>query len=117
VLQDNPKTLNAGISHAKRGLPMVIAPSGENILNFTKSFNQFFEAGQAFRRAARTTVNNARTAMSAAHSIAPPLSIIVWQAHSRTASFPSSMAESLAVGGTFHVAFVEFSLEAALENR
>jgi hypothetical protein len=49
VLQDNPKTLNAGISHAKRGLPIVIAPSDKNILNFTNGFNQFFEAGQAFR--------------------------------------------------------------------
>jgi hypothetical protein len=69
VLHDNPKTLNAGISHAKRGLPIVIARSGKNILNFTKSFNQFFEAGQAFGRR------------------------------------------------TVHAAFVEFSLEAALENR
>jgi hypothetical protein len=28
---------------------MVIAPSGKNILNLTNGFNQFFEAGQAFR--------------------------------------------------------------------
>jgi hypothetical protein len=69
VLQDNPKTLNAGISHAKRGLPIVIAPSGKNIPNFTNGFNQFFEAGQAFG----------------------------WR--------------------TVHAVFVEFSLEATLENR
>jgi hypothetical protein len=70
---------------------MVIAPSGKIILNFTNGFNQFFEAGQAFRgESARCepsrqcpssrfiTAIIAFEAMSSAHSIAPPLFIIVW---------------------------------------
>jgi hypothetical protein len=43
VLQDNPKTLNAGISHAKRGLPIVITRSGKNILNFTNVLISFLK--------------------------------------------------------------------------
>jgi hypothetical protein len=38
VLQDNPKTLNAGISHAKRGLLMVIARSGKEYPEFREQF-------------------------------------------------------------------------------
>jgi hypothetical protein len=67
VLQDNPKTLNAGISQAKRGLPIVITRSGKNILNFTNGFNQFFEAGQAFRGESdrcETAINAGRRASS-----------------------------------------------------
>jgi hypothetical protein len=35
VLQDNPKTLNAGISHAKRELPMVVTRYSKDVRNFT----------------------------------------------------------------------------------
>jgi hypothetical protein len=68
VLQDNPKTLNAGISHPKRGLPIVITRSGKDILNFTNAFNQFSEAGQALRgESARCETAHSRTA-----SVHPP---------------------------------------------
>jgi len=94
VLQDNPKTLNAGISHPKRGLPIVITRSGKDILNFTTVLISFLK--QVKRSAANRP--DAKP-----HVRGPLLSI-----HHGGKS---------ACWCTVEVAFVEFSLEETLEKR
>jgi hypothetical protein len=114
VLQDNPKTLNAGNSHAKRGLPIVIARSGKKVLNRTNSFNHVFAPGQEC--CGESVSCETEQSMRLFQSIVPPLFIIVSQAHSRTAVFSTSMAESLPVGISFTPDLSNFHLRRRAET-